>query len=176
MNLNAQVQSLSVKNNWLLKSMTENQQLFQEAELALVKTDKHLSSENNWLRNSMTESLQPLQEAELTLMKTTTDKQNLEIVQSQCNIQMDLNTIMDIDKQGEERTEVEDGKDTNSMLCVNDCALYSLEIPMGNTRETSMSIHQDRTSLEETSFECEIPEKIRSLHQLTLQNINQVKL
>ncbi len=36
---------------------------------------------------------------------------------------MDLNTIMDIDKQGEERTEVEDGKDTNSMLFVNDCTL-----------------------------------------------------
>ncbi len=69
---------------------------------------------------------------------------------------------MDIDKQGEERTEVEDGKDTNSMLFVNDCALF----PMGNNH------HQDMNSLEKT---CEIPEKIRTLHQLTLQNIDHVK-
>ncbi len=86
---------------------------------------------------------------------------------------MDLNTITDIDKHGEEKTEVEDGKDTNSMLCVNDCAL---EIPMGNTHNNSMSIHQDMKSLEKISFECEVPEKIRTLHQLTMQNINQVKL
>ncbi len=70
MNLNTQVQRLSVKNNWLQKSMTENQQLLQEGELALVKTDKHLCWKNNCLRNDMTESPQ----AEMSLMKTTTDK------------------------------------------------------------------------------------------------------
>ncbi len=50
---------------------------------------------------------------------------------------------------------------------------YSLEIPMRFTHNNSMSINQDMNSLE-ISFECEIPENIKTLHQLTLKYINKV--
>ncbi len=58
------------------------------------------------------------------------------------------------------------------MVCVTDDYSNSLEIPMGYTSD----IHQDNENSLDTSSEYEIPENIQTLHQLTLQCINQVKL
>ncbi len=79
--LKAQVKRLCSENNWLRKSLTESQQLLQEAEITLVKTtaDKeHLEFVHSQCKGQ--------------------------------KIQMDLNSFMVIDTQEEEKTDIKDGK------------------------------------------------------------------
>lgn len=135
---------------------------------------KRLCAENNWLRESLAESQQLLQEAEVNLGKLKVEKEHLEFLQSQKD---GPRASLDFASYDQE-SEMIEGKGKNNFCCQHVGIFFSSspsspENPLSFQPEASSNLPQDLASLGAT-LDYEIPEKIRMLHQLALQHVEQV--
>lgn len=168
------IHSLNLSLDTVTKGVEETQMMVMVAnyiselegdKLKLRAQVKRLCAENNWLRESLTESQQLLQEAEVSLGKLKVDKEHLDFLQSQregSHVSTNSAHHGFVDQAHELTHEKEGVAWEREGVPVN--------FPMG----LPDSLPHDLSNLD-TSFDYEIPEKIRMLHQLAMQHVNQGK-